>query len=108
MFKSKDLQTLLKQLENEILALKTAKKAGLLLRTNDFVLEDYNLRRGVHKITYAAGTQPIITEDYSGAGLQFFAPSGNTQYFYEGYLYLDYTLHFVSTRKILKVEFDHF
>lgn len=105
MFDSKDLQTLMKQLEGEILALKTAKKAGLLLQVNDFVLENYNLRRGIHKIIYAAGTQPIITVDYSGTGNNLFSPSGNEQYFTVEALYASATLHFISTRKITGVEF---
>lgn len=101
-----DLQNTLKELQREILELKTAKKAGLLLKTFVFYEEEYNYATGLHKITYEDGNQPIImTRPQSSSNLTFFTPEGNEQYFYwagNGAI-ASLTLH--ATRKITSVEY---
>ena len=72
------LQIMLAKLEREILALKTAGKASPRIQAYTKVLE--NAPIGTRTITYADGSQPIISEFYFENGDAVgFTPSGNTQ-----------------------------
>jgi len=102
----KDLQSTLKELKREILELKTAKKAGLLLKTFVFYEEEYFYGTGLHKITYEDGIQPIImTRPQSSANLTFFTPEGNEQYFYWASNGVLGSLTIHATRKVVSVEY---
>mgnify|MGYP007115369666 CR=1 FL=1 len=64
------------------------------------------------RVTYASGTQPILTEFYAGNGQDWipFAPNGNTQDFVystlEGYadVYQDQPFFIISTRQITNIQ----
>lgn len=98
------LQARIKKLQQEVLALKTAKKAGLLVKSYSYNDSAFNISPGLYKITYDDGTQPIITFDYSSSKGTMFAPEGNEQY-------LSYVspgiieLNLQSTRPIINVEY---
>lgn len=98
------LQERLIKIKQEIVALKTAKKAGLLLKTNIYIEEDFLFATGISKITYEDGVQPIITTNYSSVKGTMFSPEGNEQYFYYAGNATLGTLNLQSTRKILNVE----
>lgn len=102
-----NLQQRLKTLIEEIAALKAAKKAGLLLKSETYIDEEFNYATGLSKITYADGAQPIITVDYSSIKGTMFAPEGNEQYFYYAGSGAIGTLHLQSTRPIISVEWIH-
>lgn len=99
------LQIRIKKLQQEVLALKTAKKAGLLLQTETYTVPGFDYATGLYKITYDDGNQPIITTDYSQVKGTMFSPSGNEQYFYYAGSGAIGTLNLQSTRKILNVEY---
>ena len=98
------LQERIKDLQQEVIALRTAKAAGLLLKAETYIVNDYEYITGLTKITYEAGAQPIITTNYSGIQGSLFAPEGNEQYFYYSGSGAIGTLVLQSTRKILSVE----
>lgn len=99
------LQQELIRLEQMIHDLKQAKNAGTMISVftyNDDSGDGGKL--GTHKINFEAGSQPIITEIFSGTNITLFAPEGNSQYYYalsQGLA--DVTI--ISTRKILSVEY---
>lgn len=99
-----NLQNRLKKILEEIIALKSAKKAGLLLQCETYIVDEFNYATGLSKITYADGVQPIITTDYSQIKGTLFAPEGNEQYFYYAGSGAIGKLNLQSTRKILNVE----
>lgn len=100
-----DLQNTIKELQREILELKTAKKAGLLLKTFIYRDENYNYATGLHKITYEDGTQPIImTRPQSSTNLTFFTPEGNEQYFYWSGSGITAAITVLATRKVVSIE----
>lgn len=101
---SNNLQNRIKTLLEEIIALKSAKKAGLLLQCETYEVEQFNYVTGLSKITYEDGVQPIITTDYSQVKGTLFAPEGNEQYFYYSGSGAIGKMHLQSTRKILSVE----
>ena len=97
------LQERIKRLQQEVLALKTAKKAGLLIKSYSYTDSAFNISPGLYKITYEDGNQPIITFDYSSGKGTMFAPEGNVQYVY--YLITAVIeLNLQSTRPIVSVE----
>ena len=98
------LQQRIIKLQQEVLALKTAKKAGLLIQTETYVVPSFQYVTGLSKITYDDGVQPIITTDYSQVKGTLFSPEGNEQYFYYAGSGAIGTLNLQSTRKILNVE----
>lgn len=98
------LQERIIRLKQEILALKTAKKAGLLLQTEKYIVPGFQYATGLHKITYADGVQPIITTDYSQVKGSLFSPEGNEQYFYYAGSGAIGDMNLQSTRKIVNVE----
>lgn len=76
------LQQRLIKIRQEILALKTAKPAGLLLKVSVYEDSEYNYGYFYHRIDYADGTQPIIlTRQNASKWITFFAPEENSQYF---------------------------
>ena len=98
------LQARIKKLQQEVLALKTAKKAGLLIISYSYNESAFNISPGLYKITYEDGNQPIITFDYSSGKGTMFAPEGNEQYIY--YLITGVIeLNLQSTRPIISVEY---
>lgn len=98
------LQERLIKIKQEIIALKTAKKAGLLLKTNIYIEDEFIFATGLSKITYEDGVQPIITTNNSDVIGTMFSPEGNVQYFYFAGNSTLGTLNLQSTRKILSVE----
>ena len=101
-----NLQQELIHIKQEILALKTAKKAGLLLNVSVYEDDNYNYAQFYHKITYADGIQPIIlTRQNSSKWLTFFAPDGNEQYFDVNVTTGSGPLILQSTRPIDSVEY---
>ena len=101
------LQLRIKTLQEEVLALKTAKKAGLLLKSQVYTIPQFNFATGLYKITYEDGEQPIITRDYSQLKSTFFTPEGNEQYMYNSGSGMIAGLSLQSTRKILDIEWLH-
>jgi len=100
------LQARLIQIKREILALKTAKKAGLLLNVNVYQNSNYDFQYFYHKITYDNGTQPIIlTRQNNSKWITFFAPEGNEQYFDVNATMGSGSLQLQSTRPITDVEY---
>lgn len=99
-----NLQQRIIRLKQEVLALKSAKKAGLLIQNETYVVPGFQYVTGLSKITYDDGIQPIITSDYSQVHGTLFAPEGNEQYFYYAGSGAIGDLNLQSTRKILSVE----
>lgn len=100
------LQARLIQIKRELLALKTAKKAGLLLNVNVYTDNDYPYYYFYHKITYGAGNQPIIlTRQNNSKWITFFAPEGNEQYFDVNATMGFGAIRLQSTRPITSVEY---
>lgn len=98
------LQERIKILQREVLALKTAKRAGLLVKSYSFTEDAFEVSPGLYRIIYDEGSQPIITFDYSSAKGTMFAPEGDYQYIY----YLapaTINLNLQSTRRILGIEY---
>ena len=103
-----DLQLTLINLQREVAALKTAKKAGLIVSMYNYRVNSYNYAVGLHKITYADGNQQIInTKPNSSPNLTYFTPVGNEQYFYWTGGPAIAPLQIQSTRQILNVEWVH-
>lgn len=101
-----NLQQRLINIKREIQALKTAKKAGLLLNVSVYNDDDYVYSWFYHKITYADGIQPIIlTRQNASKWLTFFAPEGNEQYFDVNVTTGSSPLTLQSTRPITNVEY---
>ena len=101
-----NLQQRLINIKREIQALKTAKKAGLLLNVSVYNDDDYVYSWFYHKITYEDGIQPIIlTRQNASKWITFFAPEGNEQYFDVNATMGSAALRLQSTRPIVSVEY---
>lgn len=90
-------------IERKLLELKTASKVG-----SNIIANYYSFSATKHQlweITYANGSQPIITNYYGDTLITFEAPSGNTQRFAIPTLndIFPKVLTLVSTRPILSV-----
>lgn len=99
------LQQEMIRLERMIHDLKQAKNAGTLVKTFNYSDTSADSSSpGIHKITYADGSMPIITEIYAGTSITLFTPEGNEQYYYvisQGVA----DVMIISTRPIVSVEF---
>ena len=91
----------LKTMRQEILDLKQTKKASCASKY--FLKTVIQPESMVLKITYKAGTQPIITEALTDASTAFSTPNGNIQYLSTFSQYASEIILF-STREILKIE----
>ena len=91
----------LKYLNNEIHNLKQAKKAASDIKFYTFTVSGGNYYTWL--ITYEDGSQPIITEVFSGIDTTLSAPNNNTQYIF-GYSQYITDMTILSTRKIISVE----
>ena len=101
-----DLQLEISTLKKEVAALKTAKKAGLIVSVYNYYISSYSYNTGLHKITYLDGPQPIInTKPNASTNLSFFTPVGNEQYFYWSGNTIVAGLQIQSTRQIINVEY---
>lgn len=100
------LQARLIRIKRKILALKTAKRAGLLITVSVYQNSNYDFDYFYHKITYGAGNQPIIlTRQNNSKWITFFAPEGNEQYFDVNATMGSGALRLQSTRPITSVEY---
>ena len=103
---SKEFATKIKQLEQELTALKSVKKISSTVSVSVYPRRELPSGHNMCKITYKEGDQPIITEVIgSRFAWMIGEPIGNVQYIKLADNISEYgTPSVYSTREIIKVE----